>query len=130
MASLFDTNIIRLQNDVVSVEGVLKLISNYESSSPSHYNVVDSVSRLSHKYHDPTLCSLHWVFTEFANSGFDLHTWTLTSSKEIEAKQRKLELCILEELSVLETGLLLYYNNWNEKIEACSPKKSQFCGIF
>ncbi|OIW07870.1 hypothetical protein TanjilG_19971 [Lupinus angustifolius] len=140
--SLSDANIIRLRNDAVSLEGVLKLISNDESFllslaraefAESLRLVSDSISRLSVKCHDPTLRSFHRVFTEFANSGFDPLTWTLTCHKDIEARRKKLELYVsltqtlhreMEELSVLESGLkkslLCHNNNSNEKIEACS----------
>ncbi|CAL0303546.1 unnamed protein product [Lupinus luteus] len=140
--SLSDANIIRLRNDAVSLEGVFKLISNDESFllslaraefAESLRLVSDSISRLSVKCLDPTLRSFHQVFTEFANSGFDPLTWTLTCHKDIEARRKKLELYVsltqtlhreMEELSVLESGLkkLLHChkNNSNEKIEACS----------
>ncbi|KAK7283699.1 hypothetical protein RIF29_13409 [Crotalaria pallida] len=144
--SLSDANIIRLRNDAVSLEGVLKLISNDESFlltlaraefAESLRLVADSISRLSIRCHDPTLRSFLRVFTEFANSGFDPVTWTLTCPKEIEAKRKKLELYVsltqtlhkeMEELSLLESGLkksLNHNNNTNEKIEASSSSSIQ-----
>ncbi|KAK7380197.1 hypothetical protein VNO78_32689 [Psophocarpus tetragonolobus] len=98
--SLSDANVVRLRNDAVSLEGVLKLISNDESFllslavaefADSLRLVADSVSRLSNNCHEPSLRSFHRVFTEFANSGLDPHAWTLTIPKDIEAKHRKLQ---------------------------------------
>ncbi|KAK7314909.1 hypothetical protein VNO77_33439 [Canavalia gladiata] len=121
--SLSDANVVRLRNDAVSIEGVWKLISNDESFllnlavaefADSLRLVADSVSRLSHKCHDPTLRSFHRVFTEFANSGLDPHAWTLTTPKEIESKHKKMERYVtltstlhreMDELSLLESSL-------------------------
>ncbi|KAG4952584.1 hypothetical protein JHK84_045919 [Glycine max] len=98
--SLSDANVVRLRNDAISLEGVRKLISNDESFllslavaefADSLRLVADSVSRLSHNCHDPTLRSFFRVLTEFANSGLDPHAWTLTAPKDIETKHRKLQ---------------------------------------
>ncbi|OIW06319.1 hypothetical protein TanjilG_17693 [Lupinus angustifolius] len=151
---LSDANIIRLRNDAVSLEGVLKLISNDEpfllSLARAEFIdsirlIADSVSRLSHKCYDPNLRSFHRVFTEFANSGFDPFMWTFACPKEIEDKRKILELYVsltqtlrkeMEELSILENGLkktLLSHNNSNEKIEAFSSSTGKdhhkICGL-
>ncbi|KAJ1403737.1 hypothetical protein SESBI_27081 [Sesbania bispinosa] len=140
--SLSDANVVRLRNDAVSIEGVWKLISNDESFllklaaaefADSLRLVADSVSRLSLKCRDPTLRSFHRVFTEFADSGHDPHSWTLTNPKEIEAKHKKLERYVtltatlhreMDELSLLESALrkALHHNNNNHhhETEPCS----------
>nr|KYP61839.1 hypothetical protein KK1_016351 [Cajanus cajan] len=98
--SLSDASVVRLRNDAVALEGVRKLISNDESFllslavaefADSLRLVADSVSRLSENCHDPSLRSFHRVFTEFANSGLDPHSWTLATPKDIETKHRKLQ---------------------------------------
>ncbi|TKY45053.1 phosphatidylinositol-3-phosphatase myotubularin-2 [Spatholobus suberectus] len=98
--SLSDANVVRLRNDVVSLEGVRKLISNDESFllslavaefADSLRLVADSVSRLSNHCHDPSLRSFRRVFTEFANSGLDPHNWILTTPKDIETRHRKMQ---------------------------------------
>ncbi|XP_004514988.1 protein PSK SIMULATOR 1 [Cicer arietinum] len=121
--SLSDANIVRLQNDIVSLEGVLKLISNDKSFllklavaeyCDSLRLVADSVTRLSQNCNDPILKTFHRVFTEFADSGFDSVAWTLTNPKEIESKHRRMERYVtltltlhkeIDELSLLESTL-------------------------
>ncbi|KAL2336656.1 hypothetical protein Fmac_011102 [Flemingia macrophylla] len=75
--SLSDASVVRLQNDVVALEGVQKLISNDKSFllslavaefADSVQLVADSVSRLSQNYHDPSLRSFRRVFTELTMS--------------------------------------------------------------
>ncbi|XP_057758836.1 protein PSK SIMULATOR 3 [Arachis stenosperma] len=140
--SLSDAAVVRLRNDAVSLEGALKLVSNDESFllrlaraelAESVRVAAGSVSRLSCMCHDPFLRSFHRVFTEFANSGYDPHAWTLTNPKEIEAKHKKLERYVsltstlhreMEELSVLESALRKALNhssnNNNGEPEPCS----------
>jgi hypothetical protein len=133
--SLSDANIVRLQNDVVSLEGVLKLISNDKSFliklavaefADSLRLASDSVSRFSLNCNDPTLRSFHRVFTEFSDSGFDSVGWTLTAPKEIESKHRRMERYVtltltlhreIDELSLLESTLrkALLNNTTNNK---------------
>ncbi|KAL5081082.1 hypothetical protein RYX36_009503 [Vicia faba] len=134
--SLSDANILRLQNDVISLEGVSKLVSNDQpfliklaaaELADSLRLVSDSVSRLSINCNNPTLRSFHRVFTEFADSGFDSVGWTLTSPKEIESKHRRMERYVsltltlhkeIDELSLLQSALrkaLLNNNNKNNK---------------
>lgn len=132
--SLSDANIVRLQNDVVSLEGVLKLVSNDKpfliklaaaEFSDSLRLVADSVSRLSMNCINSTLRSFHRVFTEFADSGFDSLGWTLTTLKEIESKHRRMERYVsltltlhkeIDELSLLQSALrkALLNNNSNK----------------
>ncbi|KAK7270794.1 hypothetical protein RJT34_26218 [Clitoria ternatea] len=137
--SLSDANVVRLRNDAVPIEGVHKLISNDESFllslvvaefADSLRLVADSVTRLSQRCHDPSLRSFHRVFTEFANSGLDPHAWTLTTSKEIESRHRKLERYVtltatlhreMDELSLLENALRKTLHNNNE--QPCSYQK-------
>ncbi|CAL5185053.1 unnamed protein product [Lathyrus oleraceus] len=134
--SLSDANIVRLQNDVVLLEGVLKLVSNDKpfliklaaaEFADSLRLVADSVSRLSMNCSNSTLRSFHRVFTELADSGFDSLGWTLTSPKEIESKHRRMERYVsltltlhkeIDELSLLESALrktLLNNSNKNSR---------------
>ncbi|KAJ7975581.1 DUF668 domain-containing protein/DUF3475 domain-containing protein [Quillaja saponaria] len=121
--SLSDSNIIRLRNDAISLEGVRKIISNDESFLLSLacaefvHNlrlVANSVSRLTQKCDDPNLKSFDRLFTEFVDSGRDPCGWNLTNPKEIESKHKKIERYVtltatlyreLDELAILEHGL-------------------------
>ena len=133
--SLSDANIIRLQNDVVTLEGISKLISSDKSFllklavaefCDSLHLVANSVARFSLNCNDPSLKSFNQVLTEFAESGFDSFGWKLITPKEIESKHRRMERYVsltlslhreIDELSLLECTLkktLLNNNNKNK----------------
>ncbi|XP_061353575.1 protein PSK SIMULATOR 3-like isoform X2 [Gastrolobium bilobum] len=104
--SLSDDSIIRLRNDAIAIEGVWKLISNDES-----FLLGLAVAEFAD------------TLRLFADSGRDPHSWTLTSSKEIEAKHKRMERYVthtatlhreMDELSVLESALRkALHNNSN-----------------
>ncbi|KAI4351878.1 hypothetical protein L6164_006184 [Bauhinia variegata] len=130
--SLSDSQIIRLRNESISLEGVRKIISNDESFllslacaefTQNLRLVSKSVSRLSQRCEDANLRAFDELFHEFAESGRDPHGWVLTSLKEIEAKHKKMERYVtltatlyreMDELSVLENGLRKSLNHCNE----------------
>ncbi|KAI4347453.1 hypothetical protein L6164_008266 [Bauhinia variegata] len=131
--SLCDSQIIRLRNDSISLEGVRKIISNDESFllslacaelTENLRLVAKSVSRLSQRCEDTNLRAFDRLFHEFTESGRDPHGWVITSSKEIEAKHQRMERYVtltatlhreVDELSVLENGLRKYLHHCNEK---------------
>lgn len=131
--SLSDANIIRLQNDVVTLEGISKLISSDKSFllklavaefCDSLRLVANSVARFSLNCNDPSLKSFNQVFTEFVELGFDSFGWKLITPKEIESKHRRMERYVsltlslhreIDELSLLESTLKKTLLNNNNK---------------
>ncbi|KAF3433102.1 hypothetical protein FNV43_RR24204 [Rhamnella rubrinervis] len=120
--SLSDKNVIRLRNDSIALEGVLKIISNDEAFLLSLAcaemvenlrHLAKSVSRISKRCDDANLRTFDSLFNEFANSGRDSHGWVL-SLKEMETKIKKMDRYVtvtatlyreMDELSVMESGL-------------------------
>ncbi|RHN52017.1 hypothetical protein MtrunA17_Chr6g0475791 [Medicago truncatula] len=133
--SLSDANIIRLQNDVVTLEGISKLISSDKSFllklavaefCDSLRLVTNSVAKFSLNCNDPSLKSFNQVFTEFVESGFDSFGWKLITPKEIESKHRRMERYVsltlslhreIDELSLLESTLKKTLLNNNNKFK-------------
>ncbi|XP_022140888.1 uncharacterized protein LOC111011445 [Momordica charantia] len=120
--SLSDANIVRLRNESVSLEGVHKIVSNDDAFllglacaeiTQNLRLLANSVSRFTSKCDDATLRSFDRFFHDFADSGRDLHNWTL-SEKEMECRNKRVERLVtvtatlhreMDELTIMETGL-------------------------
>ncbi|KAL9240400.1 hypothetical protein vseg_014625 [Gypsophila vaccaria] len=121
--SLSDKNVARLRNEVLTVEGVRKLVSNDESfllglacAEMVHgvHAVSKSVARLCGRCTDLALQSFPGALEEFASTGRDVYGWAAPCGKDMEGLARRADRYIaatsamyreMEELDVLQHSL-------------------------
>ncbi|KAL9237237.1 hypothetical protein vseg_011813 [Gypsophila vaccaria] len=121
--SLNDTNIVRLKNEAVALEGVRKIVSNDESfllglaCAEVVYNlgaIAKSVARLSTRATDLALRSFPESLEDFASTGRDPNEFAASCGKDVEGLARRADRYIaataalyreMEELSVLQHSL-------------------------
>ncbi|KAK9060926.1 hypothetical protein SSX86_018106 [Deinandra increscens subsp. villosa] len=119
---LSDSNMARLRNESICLEGVRRIVSTDDvfllslacAEMVENLQVVSkSVSRLSKRCEDSNLRCFETLFDGFANSGRDPHNWIL-SWKEMEARNKKMERYVtataalhqeIDELTVIENSL-------------------------
>ncbi|KAE7997298.1 hypothetical protein FH972_001944 [Carpinus fangiana] len=136
--ALLDKNMVRLQNESISLEGVQKIVFDDEAFllglacaelAENLRLVAKSVSRITKKCNDLNLQRFESLFDEFANWGHDPHGWVL-SLKEMEARMKKMDRYItvmatlyreMDELSVMESRL--------SKSLKCKEKESTICDL-
>ncbi|KAK9724504.1 hypothetical protein RND81_05G077800 [Saponaria officinalis] len=121
--SLSDKNIVRLRNEVITLEGVRKIVSNDESfllglacAEMIHnlHVISKSVARLCSRCTDLALQSFPESLEDFASTGRDLNSWAAPCGKDMEGLARRADRYIaatsamyreMEELDVLQHNL-------------------------
>ncbi|KAI4324905.1 hypothetical protein MLD38_030348 [Melastoma candidum] len=120
--SLSDSNVVRLRNEIMSLEGVRKIVSNDEGfllgltcaeMVENLRTAADSVQRLGERCEDPSLLCFGRILEEFADTGRDPNRWIQTG-KEVEVSVRRMDRFValttnllreMDELAILENSL-------------------------
>ncbi|KAI4330856.1 hypothetical protein MLD38_029101 [Melastoma candidum] len=145
--SLSDSNVVRLRNEVVSLEGVRKIVSNDEGfllSLACAEMVEDlrkaagSVRRLGERCEDSSLLCFGRILEEFSDTGRDPNRW-VQNGKEVEVSVKRMDRFValttnllreMDELAILENSLRKAVSaKVDERNDSSSPMTSSLMTI-